>query len=321
MIIIFIVVACRFQSSTDSHADNAMQMRFSLPVVVLLLSSTGWGLTWLPLRYFESAGLEGPPLIFIAFASAVMFLFPAFIRQFDCWKKGLHLLLLIAVFGGIANLSFQSALYYGDVVRVMILFYLLPIWSVLGGRIFLGEQIDFLRMVTLASAICGGFLILGGMELFTRMPDMIDMLAILSGFSFAMNNLVFRAAQSIPVTSKVTAMFIGVAFFVGIFLYFQAKPLELPGSDVTFYAVLYGVLWLTLITFGTQWGVTHLDAGRASIIIVMELVVAVISAVIILGQPLTAVEMAGAALVIVAALLEGAREEQDEIDASTGTLS
>ena len=298
-----------------------MQIRFSLPVIVLLLSSTGWGLTWLPLRYFESAGLEGPPLIFIAFASAVMFLFPVFMWQFDEWKKGLHLLLLIAVFGGIANLSFQSALYYGDVVRVMILFYLLPIWSVLGGRIFLGEQIDFLRMVTLASAICGGFLILGGMELFTRMPDMIDMLAILSGFSFAMNNLVFRAAQSIPVTSKVTAMFIGVAFFVGIFLYFQAKPLELPGSDVTFYAVLYGVLWLTLITFGTQWGVTHLDAGRASIIIVMELVVAVISAVIILGQPLTAVEMAGAALVIVAALLEGAREEQDEIDASTGTLS
>ena len=101
-----------------------MQIRFSLPVVVLLLSSTGWGLTWLPLRYFESAGLEGPPLIFIAFASAVMFLFPVFMWQFDEWKKGLHLLLLIAVFGGIANLSFQSALYYGDVVRVMILFYL-----------------------------------------------------------------------------------------------------------------------------------------------------------------------------------------------------
>jgi drug/metabolite transporter (DMT)-like permease len=297
-----------------------MQMMFSLPVVVLLVSSTGWGLTWLPLRYFDSAGLEGPPLIFIAFASAVMFLFPVFIRQIDFWKSGLHLLLLITVFGGIANLSFQSALYYGDVVRVMILFYLLPIWSVLGGRIFLGESIDKLRIVTLASAIGGGFLILGGMQIFTRMPDMIDMLAILSGFAFAMNNLVFRAAQSIPVISKVTAMFIGVAFFAGIFLLFDEKPLNLPEFQITFLAVLYGVLWLTLITFGTQWGVTHLDAGRASIIIVMELVVAVISAVIILNQTLSAVEMAGAALVIVAALLEGGREDQGEIDASTGKM-
>jgi len=293
-----------------------MQIKFSLPVVVLLFSSTGWGLTWLPLRYFESVGLEGPLLIYIAFASAVMFLLPIFMQQINYWKKGLHLLLLIALFGGIANLSFQSALYYGDVVRVMILFYLLPIWSVLGGRLFLGEPIDTLRIVTLAAAIGGGFLILGGLGIFTRPPDIIDMLAIISGFAFAMNNLVFRAAQSIPVISKVAAMFIGVSVFIGLFLVFDGEAIDMPSSQTTVLAVLYGVAWLLLITFGTQWGVTHLDAGRASIIIVMELVVAVISAVIILDQPLSAVEMAGAGLVIVAALLEGAREEQGEIDAS-----
>jgi len=289
-----------------------MKLKLSLPVVVLLLSSIGWGLTWLPLRYFERVGLDGPLMIFIAFSSAVLFLLPRFMWQIKSWKKDLHLLLMIAVFGGIANLSFQSALYYGDVVRVMILFYLLPIWSVLGGRIFLGETIDALRMVTLASAIGGGFLILGGVGIFTRPPDLIDMLAILSGFSFAMNNLVFRAAQSIPVISKVTAMFFGVTVFIGIFLIVDANPVDLPAPQTTALAVLYGVVWLSLITFGTQWGVTHLDAGRASIIIVMELVVAVISAVIILGQVLSGSEMMGAALVIVAALLEGVRQDQDE---------
>lgn len=291
-----------------------MQIKFSLPVTVLLISSTGWGLTWLPLHYFESAGLGGPQLIFIAFSSAVIFLLPVMARQFNNWKKGLHLLLMIAVFGGIANLSFQSALYYGDVVRVMILFYLLPIWSVLGGRVFLGEEIDALRMVTLAAAISGGFLILGGLQLFSRPPDMIDLIAILSGFSFAMNNLVFRAAQSIPVISKVTAMFIGVTIFIGLFLAFDGNAVDMSSPEVTVLAVLYGVGWLTLITFGTQWGVTHLDAGRASIIIVMELVVAVISSVIILNQPLSTTEMAGALLVIIAALLEGAREEKIEDD-------
>ena len=285
-----------------------------MPVIVLLISSTGWGLTWLPLHYFESAGLGGPQLIFIAFASAVIFLLPVMVRQYSNWKKGLHLLLMIAVFGGIANLSFQSALYYGDVVRVMILFYLLPIWSVLGGRIFLGEEIDALRMVTLAAAISGGFLILGGLQLLTRPPDMIDLIAILSGFAFAMNNLVFRAAQSIPVISKVTAMFIGVTIFIGLFLAFDGNAVDMSSPEVTVLAVLYGVGWLTLITFGTQWGVTHLDAGRASIIIVMELVVAVISSVIILNQPLSTTEMAGALLVIIAALLEGAREEKIEDD-------
>lgn len=286
-------------------------MKLPLPVLVLFFSSTGWGLTWLPLHYFERAGLNGPLLILIAFASAVAFLLPVFLRQRASWAQGLKLILLIVLFGGIANLSFQAALYYGDVVRVMILFYLLPIWSVLGGRIFLGESIDGLRLVTLVAAITGGFLILGGMAIFTHPPDLIDILAILSGFAFAMNNLVFRAAQSIPVTSKVTAMFIGATLFVGLFLVIDTQPVIFPAIQTTVLAALYGVAWLTLITFGTQWGVTHLEAGRAAIIMVMELVAAVISAVIILGQSLSGAEMAGAALVILAALLEGSRGEKE----------
>ncbi len=85
-------------------------------------------------------------------------------------------------------------------------------------------------------------------------------------------------------------------------------PSEIPTIG---YAALYGILWLTLITLGTQWGVTHIEAGRASIIIVMELVVAVLSSVIILEHVLLWSEMAGAGLVMAAAILEGFREEAE----------
>lgn len=100
--------------------------------------------------------------------------------------------------------------------------------------------------------------------------------------------------------------------FLGLFLLFDPQPLELPDARTTALAALYGMGWLTLITFGTQWGVTHLEAGRAAIIIVMELVVAVISAVIILQQALSAAELAGALLVIAAAVLEGGRADEEE---------
>ena len=286
-------------------------MKLSLPVVVLLVSSIGWGLTWLPLRHFESVGLASPLMIFIAFSSAVIFLLPVMIYRKSEMLNGLRLLMLIALFGGMANLSFQSALYYGDVVRVMILFDLLPVWSVLGGRIFLGDRIDALMLLTLAAALTGGVLILGGAVIFSRAPDWLDLLAILSGFSFAMNNLVFRFAQSIPVINKVIAMFIGVAVFSGLFLLFNAEPVNLPSPQTGLLAMSYGVVWLTLITLGTQWGVTRLEAGRASIIIVMELVAAVISAVLILGQALSFAELSGAVLVVTAALLEGSRQEPE----------
>ena len=288
--------------------------RISLPVWVLLVSSIGWGLTWLPLHYFESQGLSGPPMVFIIFLSAVIVLLPVMARQRNTWSGHLNHLALIALFGGLANLLFQNALFYGDVVRVMILFYLLPIWSVLGGRIFLGERIDLMRGITLAAAISGGFLILGGFQIFNSPPSWLDLMAIGSGFAFAMNNIVFRASQELPLGSKVSAMFAGVVIMMGAYL-LMAADVAWPGEmPVLIFAALYGIVWLMLITFGTQWGVTHLEAGRASIIIVMELVVAVVSAVIILNQPLSLIEITGALLVIAAAILEGFREEAAEAE-------
>lgn len=280
-------------------------------MLILLCSSIGWGLTWLPLHYFADAGLQGPLLIFIAFTSASLCLLPVLLRQKMRWMGQRHLLLLIVLLGGLANLAFQAALFYGDVVRVMILFYMLPVWSVLGGRIFLGESIDALRLLTLAAALSGGFLILGGPEIFSRPPDLIDLVAIISGFAFSMNNLVFRFAQSIPLPSKVASMFIGGAMLTGLFLLFTRQSMAMTDAKTGLLAVFYGIGWLTLITFGTQWGVTRLEAGRAAIIMVMELVAAVISTIIILGQSLSGAELAGAILVTVAALLEGFRGDQD----------
>lgn len=283
--------------------------KHSLPVWVLLLSSVGWGLAWLPLQYFESQGLSGPVMVFISFAAASLVLLPLLIGQRIQWWEDLRSSLLILIFGGLANLLFQLAMFYGDVVRVMILFYLLPVWSVLGGRIFLGESIDWVRWLTLLSAIAGGILILGGWQVFSGSPTWLDLMAIGSGFAFAMNNIVFRVAQDLPLGSKVGAMFSGVVLFVGTYLILGPQQ-PWPQSESTYlYASLYGIAWVTLISFGTQWGVTQLEAGRASIIIVMELVVAVVSSVIILSHDLSAVEITGALLVVSAAIIEGFRDQ------------
>jgi drug/metabolite transporter (DMT)-like permease len=248
-------------------------------------------------------------MVWFFFLCASLVLLPQLVRQWRAWRGHLGAMLLIALFGGLANLLFQNALFYGDVVRVMILFYLLPVWSVLGGRVLLGEPVDRVRWLTLAAAISGGFLILGGFDALGSPAAWIDLVAIGSGLAFAMNNLVFRATPTVPLVSKVAAMFLGVVLLMGGYLA-AAPPLTWPSDPQWWvYAALYGVVWLILITLGTQWGVTHLAAGRASIIIVMELVVAVISSVIILGQPLSWPELAGALLVITAAITEGFREQ------------
>lgn len=283
-------------------------MNPSLPVIVLFLSSIGWGLTWLPIKYLNAQGMEGPLLVLIAFSAALLCLLPLFIRQRQQWLSKLNFMLLIALFGGFANLAFQVAIFYGDVIRVMILFYLLPVWSVVGGVLFLKETVDTKRVVTVIAALLGAFLILGGITLFQQPPSWIDLLAIGSGFAFAMNNLMFRATQTVPVASKVTAMFGGCVVLVGGFLLFSTDAATSYSISSLWLTLLYGIGWLTLITFGTQWGVTRIDAGRASIIIVMELVVAVISAAIILQQSMSLIEILGGVLVVSAAIIEGGRD-------------
>ena len=283
-------------------------MTAPLPVIILLISSVGWGLTWIPLDYLGDIGVDGPLLILIAFGGAAILLFPMLMKQRQLWMPSWQWLLLIFIFGGFANMAFQASLFHGEVIRVMILFYLLPVWGVLGGRIFLGEHIDRLRVFAVILALTGAFLILDGPQIFEKPPSWIDMLAIASGFAFAMNNLVFRFAQEIPVASKVSAMFVGAVLFIAIYLFGYSSGtinITATGAGLT---LVYGIFWLTLITFGTQWGVTRLEAGRASIIIVMELVAAVISAVILLPESLEYLEVIGIMMVISAALLEGLRE-------------
>jgi drug/metabolite transporter (DMT)-like permease len=103
-------------------------------------------------------------------------------------------------------------------------------------------------------------------------------------------------------------MFIGAALFVSLYMVLFSQPVTEFNTTNLLLTLLYGVFWLTLISFGTQWGVTQLEAGRASIIIVMELVAAVISAVWLLPDTLSLIELVGIIMVVTAALVEGMRE-------------
>jgi len=55
--------------------------------------------------------------------------------------------------------------------------------------------------------------------------------------------------------------------------------------------------------------VTQMEAGRSATIIVMELMVAVVSSTLIVGSGLALHEIIGCMMVLIAALLEGFRNE------------
>lgn len=292
-------------------------MSSRLPVLVLLCSSIGWGLTWIPIKSIQSMGLPAEQLIFIAFSSAALVLLPVLYHQRAQWLAAAHLMVLLAIFGGFANMAFQTAMAKGDVIRVTILFYMLPVWSMLGGWWILKEHIDIKRIAALFLCLGGAVCILEAWTVDWGSFTHIDLLALGSGLGLAATNILFRLTPRTPLASKMAVMFIGCVIFVGsaLLLLPASSPsaltstTPLPSNTPILLAIAYGLCWIMLITAGSQWAVTRIEASRSAVIIVMELVVSIGSVVIITQVPLEPHELIGGIMVFIAALIEGLRVE------------
>lgn len=277
------------------------------PIFILVCSSTFWGLSWLPLQFFRDNGLQGFAMILISHSLLTLIALPFSLKNLP-QKAHFRELAIIAVAGGAGIFCYTYAIIYGNVVRVMVLFYLLPIWGVLGGRILLNEKIDLIRWIGVLVAIPGAILILGGFKIFDSPPTWIDGLALLSGMSFALNNILIRGANGIRLSHKLTAMFFGCALITafGFFLGNDPTPVDVP-PRIWWYLFLYAALGLLVANFASQWAIERMEAGRSSIILIMQLVAAVVSVTIIGNQSLAPVEWLGGIMVLFAAILESSR--------------
>lgn len=273
-------------------------------MALLLFSSTLWGLTWWPLKRFADAGLSGPVLAMLAYGGVGLLGLVLLWRQRAAWRADAGLLVLLGAVGGWANASFVHALVIGDVVRVMLLFYLAPVWGVIGGRIFLGEAVRARRALAAGIALLGLWFVIGGARAFDTPLSAADWLALSAGLGFTGNNIAARAAQRVPLASKSVAVFAGCALVSAGFVLFEGQPWPALSGPVVGGLLAYGFVWLLLSTVTWQYGVTRLEAGRAGVITVAELVVAVLSAAWLGAAQMNAQEWFGGALITAAALLE-----------------
>ncbi|MFT6590003.1 MAG: drug/metabolite transporter (DMT)-like permease [Rhodoferax sp.] len=275
------------------------------PVLILLFSATLWGLSWWPVKQLVAIGLTGPLLPMLAYGVVGLSTSWMLWQERHQWRRQTGLLLGLALVGGWANTAFVSALMVGDVVRVMFLFYLSPVWSVLGGRLFLGERIPPWRAVAVAVAVVGLWLVItGGAAPQNVSFTLADVLALTAGLGFAGNNIIARAAQDIPLRSKTVSVFLGCGLLSGLAVLWQGEPVPSLPAIAWIGVLLYGFNWLLVATATWQYGVTHIESGRAGVILLAELLVAVVSASWWGGEQLSAIEWIGGALIAGAALIE-----------------
>lgn len=275
-----------------------------LAVNALLLAATMWGLLWYPMRLLEQAGLPGlwATLVAYAVASAAGVLFGfrylgEFVR-YPLWLLGL------AAAAGWCNVAFILAIIDGTVVRVVLLFYLSPLWTVLLGRLFLGEHIDRAAVLVLTVAMAGAALMLWDPAMGAPWPqDGTDWMAISSGFAFAINNVIVRGSGHIALAAKTNAAWLGGAVLAGVWIVVFGAAVPDPGPQPWWGAVAVGLFGIVVMTVTVQYGVTHMPVRRSAIILLFELVVAAISAQLLAQEALLAREWLGGALIVAAAVI------------------
>ncbi|HEX7953569.1 MAG TPA: DMT family transporter [Burkholderiales bacterium] len=275
-----------------------------LAVAALLVAGLLWGLTWMPIKYFGGRGLNGITLTMLSYGLVGLLALPWLLYRRASWWPQRRLVLMIALAGGMANVCFLSAIVRGEIVRVMLLFYLAPVWGVLGGRIFFGEPLTRLRVLGVATAVAGAVLLLGGPAVIASPPGIVDLLALASGMLYASQNLFTRAADRTPLDAKSLVVFVGCGLLSGVIV--LASGQALPAVSPLLAGQLFGFagVWMLAAMVITAWGVSHMEAGRAAILLVFELLAAVVSAMWIAGERLDGMEWLGAALIVGAALLE-----------------
>jgi len=287
------------QSDSSSNHQSTL-----LPVVSLLVTAVLWGIAWYPLRIAENHGLSGLWTTLIVFVAAMLIGLALFWRQLPEFRQAPLLLFVLAMMNGWLNVAFVLAVIDGNVVRVILLFYLSPVWSTLLGWWWLDEKLSGLSIVTLVVAMLGAMVMLWDPSLGFPWPqDFTDWLAITSGIAFSISNVTIRKLQGISIRTKSMAAWVGVAVVASVWILLTHHELGQVAGVVYFWTVLIGVTMIFIVTFAVQYGVTHMPVYRSAIILLFELIAGAVSSQLLSDEVIGMVEWIGGGMIMLAAYL------------------
>lgn len=283
------------------------------PVFSLLLAATLWGVIWYPLRLLEAAGMHGLWATLTSYAAALLLGFlPFWARRGELGQQPLTLLWL-ALAAGWCNVSFIMAVLEGSIVRVLLLFYLSPIWAVLLARLILGERLTAQARWIFLLAIAGALTMLWDPAIGMPWPSASgDWLAVSSGVAFAMMNVLVRRLQEVSVPVKIFVSWCGVlaVAIVWLIILDNVSMPQLP-AQVWLGAAALGWFGIFIMTFATQYGVTHMPVHRSAVIMLFELVAGALSSLWLTDEQVMPWEWVGGVLIMGAAYWSARLQTQD----------
>ncbi len=277
------------------------------PIGALLIGAFIWGLLWYPYRLLEQAEIFGPVATVITYLFALLLgliLFWRSLRTQNLLSDNPYLLLWIGLLVGCASMAYVLGVIHGVVMRVLLLFYLAPLWTIIFAHFLLHEKLSLRGYWVVFLSLTGAVTMLWQPSNNFPLPSSYgDWMGLAGGIVFALSNVLIRKDQGHGIQLKSLAVWLGVVLVGLIYsLFLPALPVlsNLPLD-----------LWLLLLATGlavfvlslvVQYGLTYVPANQAIVILLFELVVAAIAAYFLANESMALNEWIGGAMIVSASL-------------------
>ena len=284
----------------------------TFPSLAIAFSGLLWGLWWIPLRQVEDAGIQGAWASIVIFGLCALLTFPLAARGRRPNADEVRSLLIMGLMSGLTLALWNFALLTGSVVRVTLLFYLAPVWGTLFGFLFFHVPLRSFRVLTIAFGLAGAVILLGLEGLGSAPLSLGDGAALISSIAFALVAAYSRKlGAGVSGWQKTFVSGLMGALFAVPLLAVPAAAAAPPSWPLILSAapfLLLCMVWQVLLAWLIMWGSGYVEPGRVTVLLLLEVVGAAVSASILTNEAFGWREAAGCILIVGAGLIEGIDE-------------
>ena len=285
-----------------------------VPSIAIAFGAAFWGLYWIPIRGIEQAGVHAFWIGPVIFGASTLLFLPLILTRMHNYVAHWRHILLPGLLAGTAFALYIASFNLTDVVRVILLFYMSPLWSTLLGILVLKERLTGNRVIALLLAFSGLYIVLvaeGGLPIPRNNGDWF---ALTSGLCWSIASVKLFQDGAKMILEKVT-MFVVCALLMSLLLVFwqQGNLAGMPDIatlETGWYWILIVAAGMLPITYLTIWPATLLSPGRVGMLLMVEVLVGVGSAALLTGEVFGLREFTGATLIIAAAVVEVLRQQK-----------
>ena len=283
----------------------------SYPNLTVIISCIFWGTYWIPLRYINNNNNASVWPLFLSFLLLALILLKPLLKSIINVFINKNYFFLVGCFFAALGISLYSeSLLRGEIAKVVVLFYLCPIWGTIFARLILKHSFTLKRIISIILGLIGLEIIVGFEKGIVLPSTTVEWIALLAGLMWAMSITIFNLAKTTSGVEK-TSLTACLIPFIYLFLCFIPGGRNLVISEnllsihsIYIWMILFAIIWLLPSILLTYFSVEVLDPGRINILLAFEVAVGFFSAALLTNEIIGFREYIGAIFVVSACFVD-----------------